>query len=44
MQGTDGTTKVALTTVQKNKLLKGIEEWDEKNEKALRIISFMISD
>jgi len=43
IQGTDG-TEVALTTAQKNKLLKEIDEWDEKNEEALRIISFTVSD
>ena len=43
IQGTDG-TEVTLTTAQKNKLLKEIEEWDEKNEEALRIISFTVSD
>jgi hypothetical protein len=37
-------TEVALTTAQKNKLQKEIDEWDEKNEEALRIISFTVSD
>jgi transposase InsO family protein len=43
IQGTDG-NEVVLTTAQKNKLSKEIEEWDEKNEEALRIISFTVSD
>jgi len=43
IQGTDG-TEVTLMTAQKNKLLKEIEEWDERNEEALRIISFTVSD
>src|SRR5579859_4444828 len=43
MQGTDG-NEVALTQAQKNKLQKEIDEWDEKNEEALCIISFMVSD
>jgi len=34
IQGTDG-TEVTLMTAQQNKLLKEIEEWDEKNEEAL---------
>jgi hypothetical protein len=37
-------TEVALTTAQKNKLQREIDEWDEKNEEALRIISFTVSD
>ena len=41
--GTDG-TEVALTAAQKNKLQKEIDEWDEKNEEALRIISFTVSE
>ena len=41
--GTDG-TEVALTTAQKNKLSKEIEEWEDKNEEALRIICFTVSD
>src|SRR5277367_5373975 len=36
--------ETALTTAQKNKLLKEIDEWDEKNEEALRVISFTVSD
>ena len=43
LQGSDG-TEVALTTAQKNKLQKEIDEWDEKNEQALRIICFTVSD
>jgi len=37
-------TEVALTSAQKNKLQKDIDEWDKKNEEALRIISFTVSD
>ena len=36
--------ETALTTAQKNKLLKEIDEWDKKNEEALRVISFTVSD
>ena len=36
--------EVTLTTAQKNKLQKEIDEWDEKNEEVLRIISFTVSD
>src|SRR5271169_190119 len=43
LDGPDG-TQVALTTAQRNKLLKEIDEWNEKNEDALRIISFTVSD
>src|SRR5579859_392233 len=43
LEGPDG-QEVALTTAQKNKLQKEIDEWDEKNEEALRIISFTVSD
>lgn len=43
LEGSDG-TEVSLTAAQKNKLLKEIDEWDEKNEEALRIISFTVSD
>ena len=43
LQDSDG-TEVALTNAQKNKLQKEIDEWDEKNEEALRIISFTVSD
>src|SRR5271169_386674 len=43
LDGPEG-TQVALTTAQRNKLLKEIDEWDEKNEDALRIISFTVSD
>src|SRR5579859_4940821 len=43
MQGTDG-NEVSLSQAQKNKLQKDIDDWDEKNEEALRIISFMVSD
>jgi len=37
-------TEVALTAAQKKQLQKEIDEWDEKNEEALRIISFTVSD
>ena len=43
LEGPDG-QEVTLTTAQKNKLQKEIDEWDEKNEEALRIISFTVSD
>lgn len=43
LEGEDG-TEVALSAAQKNKLLKEINEWDEKDEEALRIISFTVSD
>src|SRR5579859_7076663 len=43
LEGPDG-QEVALTTAQKNKLQKEIDEWDEKNEEAIHIISFTISD
>src|SRR5579859_4987271 len=43
LEGPDG-QEVALTTAQKNKLQKEIDEWDEKNEEAIRIISFTVSD
>src|SRR5579859_3065440 len=43
LEGPDG-QEVALTTAQKNKLAKEIDEWDEKNEEALHIISFTVSD
>src|SRR5579859_6327256 len=43
LEGPDG-QEVALTTAQKNKLAKEIDEWDEKNEEALRIICFTVSD
>src|SRR5579859_5662503 len=43
LEGADG-QEVTLTAAQKNKLVKEIDEWDEKNEEALRIISFTISD
>ena len=36
--------EVALTAAQKKQLQKEIDEWDEKNEEALRIISFTVSD
>src|SRR5271156_3422730 len=37
-------TEVTLTAAQKKQLQKEIDEWDEKNEEALRIISFTVSD
>src|SRR5579859_2783783 len=43
MQGTDG-NEVTLSQAQKNKLQKDIDDWDEKNEEAIRIISFTVSD
>src|SRR5579859_2550744 len=43
MQGTDG-NEVTLSQAQKNKLQKDIDDWDGKNEEALRIISFTVSD
>src|SRR5579859_2781349 len=43
LEGPDG-QEVALTTAQKNKLQKEIDEWDEKNEEAIRIISFTVSN
>src|SRR5579859_3130811 len=43
LEGPDG-QEVALTTAQKNKLQKEIDEWDEKNKEAICIISFAVSD
>ena len=36
--------KVELTEAQWRKIQKDIDEWDEKNEEAMRIISFIVSD
>ena len=44
MQHPENGTDVALTAAQKKQLQKEIDEWDEKNEEALRIISFTVSD
>ena len=40
----DDGTVIPLTSHQKKLLQKEIDEWDDKNEEALRIISFTISD
>ena len=37
-------TEVTFTAQQKKLLQKEIDEWDDKNEEALRIISFTVSD
>jgi len=35
---------VELLQAQKNQLQREIDDWDDKNEEALRIISFTVSD
>src|SRR5271156_3352489 len=43
LEGPDGKI-VELSQAQKNKLQRDVDDWDDKNEEALRIISFTVSD
>src|SRR5271170_5522522 len=43
LEGPDGKI-VEVSQVQKNKLQRDVDNWDDKNEEALRIISFTVSD